>query len=74
MSIDAIKMSLLGKASMFPGAMALILNLCVTVGENTDKFKAGKATEGQGSQTQALGLRPQPYKALKGLIRPLNAL
>eukprot|EP00930_Biecheleria_cincta_P056569 TRINITY_DN42655_c0_g1_i1.p1 TRINITY_DN42655_c0_g1~~TRINITY_DN42655_c0_g1_i1.p1 ORF type:complete len:1205 (+),score=181.91 TRINITY_DN42655_c0_g1_i1:147-3617(+) len=38
-SIDAIKMSLLGKASMFPGAMALILNLCVTVGDNADKYR-----------------------------------
>jgi len=37
-SIDAIKMNLLGKACMFPGAMALICNLCVSVGENKDKY------------------------------------
>eukprot|EP00441_Pelagodinium_beii_P047351 CAMPEP_0197621842 /NCGR_PEP_ID=MMETSP1338-20131121/2280_1 /TAXON_ID=43686 ORGANISM="Pelagodinium beii, Strain RCC1491" /NCGR_SAMPLE_ID=MMETSP1338 /ASSEMBLY_ACC=CAM_ASM_000754 /LENGTH=1182 /DNA_ID=CAMNT_0043191393 /DNA_START=58 /DNA_END=3606 /DNA_ORIENTATION=- len=34
-SIDAIKMSLLGKACMFPGAMTLISNLCISVGSST---------------------------------------
>jgi len=35
-SVDAIKMGLLGKACMFPGAITMISNLCVSVGEGTD--------------------------------------
>eukprot|EP00913_Durusdinium_trenchii_P035059 g32796.t1 len=32
-SIDAVKMGMMGKACMFPGAIAMICNLCVSVGE-----------------------------------------
>ncbi|CAJ1407266.1 unnamed protein product [Effrenium voratum] len=37
-SVDAIKMGLMGKACMFPGAITMICNLCTSVGEGTDMY------------------------------------
>lgn len=37
-SIDAIKMGMLGKACMFPGAIAMICNLCVSVGQGAEIY------------------------------------
>lgn len=37
-SIDAVKMGMMGKACMFPGAIAMICNLCVSVGQGAEQM------------------------------------
>lgn len=37
-SIDAIKMGMMGKACQFPGAIAMICNLCVSVGQGQEQI------------------------------------